>query len=941
MNRHHVSFAIAAAAACLVPHGRADAGVPLPRPVPQVSVRIGVEGDSVVAKDAAGVELWRVRHASVKWIEPRQGQPVAFGRHMYYGHHCYLMVLDPAAGRVVLRVAYPGRISSIEPREASLAVFVEVVIDRERKLTVRKEFAFDPQRPATPALPIDGETAVPAPMLDAHRLLQGFDIERKPAGAELAVARGVYDHAFAANPTNPWFMFDKGVLLRHLGRREEARAAFRALVAAESAPAFDFLRISALLAMMGEMSESDLAFERGYGELVRSGVQPELVLSREAFVRLYAMPMPAAPSVSSPSGPSAGPSAKGSPPPGGRTAHAAAVAAAQEAGDVDCMARLTERVWRLAPGCPGATSAFAGLAEHLQKNGRASEASIWFARAREAARLEGPVGVRQAFDAGVACFAALGLLLLVVFAKTFSRQRKELAPLGGWLRSWRWPKERFCKMAFSYATRKELFGILLMAAAGFGFSYLAVRSERTRLGGLPEEVSSGAWSHPRVLDLFDKLESESGKLLYGIARHQEGAGSAAAEIYKPLARSDDADIAAIAENNLGVIRSRPEHFKRALELRPGMAEAGYNLGEPVDSVRVNRARRYTPGGKLIALPTGPILAAALAESPVKIRDAGPAEGVLGVHGWILVWLALVVTALVGPLTLPFMAIRNEAESPRARRPLAGLGYVVPGTSGRLAPIGGFILAGWIYCLIVFVSLLRREYAGGPDLPTQIREVFGTAGSMVFWFETALSVFAPVAFIGLWILNGILLARAGRVAGEAAPPAAKAPPAGPEAGKPEVKKVKGKEDKAGDVKAREVKPKEVKAKEAKEVEAKKVETKKPKEAKPDAAEPKPREAEAEKSKPREAHADEPKAAAPPSPPETRDKKEAEKTETEGEEKARERDGTKDETKDEKKDKKITGEGPHAKPDGKPEAEAKTEKEPDRAAPEKKPEGGASS
>ncbi|MHC4202912.1 MAG: hypothetical protein ACYSU0_23230, partial [Planctomycetota bacterium] len=509
-----------------------------------------------------------------------------------------------------------------------------------------------------------------------------------------------------------------------------------------------------------------------------------------------------------------------------------AVAAAQEAGDVDCMARLTERVWRLAPGCPGATSAFAGLAEHLQKNGRASEASIWFARAREAARLEGPVGVRQAFDAGVACFAALGLLLLVVFAKAFSRQRKDLAPLGGWLRSWRWPKERFCKMAFSYATRKELFGLLLMAAAGFGFSYLAVRSESTRLGGLPEEVASGAWSHPRVLDLFDKLESESGKLLYGIARQQEGDGSAAAETYKRLARGDDADIAAIAENNLGVIQSRPEHFKRALELKPAMTEASYNLGEPVDSVRVSRARRYTPGRKLIALPTGPILAAALAESPVKMRDAGPAEGALGVHGWVLVWLALVVTALVGPLTLPFMAIRKEAESPQRRR-LAGLGYVVPGTSGRLAPIGGFILAGWIYCLIVFVSLLGREYAGGPDLPTRIREVFGTAGSMVFWFETALSVFAPVAFIGLWILNGILLARAGRIAGQAARAAAKAPPAEPGAEKPDLKKVKGKAIEAGDVEA----------KETKKVESKKVEAKKPKEPKP-----KPREPEAEKPKP---------------------------------------------------------------------------------------------
>jgi len=708
------------------------------------SPRAFVDENSVVIRDGAGEEV-RIRHLSVSQLWPRQGDLVRLGALAYYSYHCYLMEVDPAARRVVRRATFPGRISALEQRESSLVVTVELPFG---KAFTRAPFVYTPGSPPPTVLPTDDD-AVQAPMLDAHRLLPHFDIrgtpEYKRAAAASAIQEGIYDAAFAANPTNPWFLFDKGVVLRHLERFDEARAAWRRAISVEGAPAFDYLRISALLAAMGEPAESDLAFERGYAEFVRSGLEPELVLSQEAFARYYAVRMPG---------------------PGGRTAHAEAVALARRAGDAERLIALSERAWRLAPRCERVGIGFAGLAEFLQERGRSDEAALWFARAREAARIEGPVGSRQAMYASVACLAALAVLLIAIAARALPHQRQALAPLGGLLASWRWPRERFGKLCLAYATRMEVAGLILVAASGFATAYFVVRGERAvlRSRGLPEEIKAGSWGHPNAVALFETDKTPAGKLLYGIARQQAGQPEKAEEVYKNLL-GEEPRIASIAANNLGVmLKGQGEaRFREAAERDPSLVEAKYNLGEPVDSPRTSRARKYRPEAKLMALPDAGVMAAAF--SSVRLTEQveleSPAEqGGLRLFG-VLTWASLVISAAVALVSLPFLAIKQRvARGPNAA--LGALGYVVPGTSPRLAPVGGLVLVAWLYCLLTLVLVIRGEYASVPASAQQaVERTFGLASGVVFPFESVIAVFGPVAFVGIWVLNGLALARAAR------------------------------------------------------------------------------------------------------------------------------------------------------------------------------------
>lgn len=730
--------------------------------VAQDEPRVFVDENAVVIRDGAGGEI-RIKHLSVSQLWPRQGDLIKLGRFSYYAYQCYLVEVDPFAGRVRRRITFPGRISELERREQSLVVMVELPFGKAFR---REPFVYTPGSTPPTALPID-EDAIRAPMLDAHRIVPHFDIrgftpEYKRTAAQMAIQEGVYDLAFKVNPTNPWFMFDKGVVLRHLERFEEARAAFRAAIAVEGAPPFDYLRMSALLAKLGEAAESDLAFERGYAEFVRAGLEPELIFSQRAFARYYAVESPGF---------------------GGPTAHAEAVEAARRAGDLDRVISLMERVWRLAPRCEQVGIGFAGLAELLQEHGRSAEAALWFARSREAARSEGPVGSRQGMYASAACLAALAIILISIAAKYFPLQRQALVPLGGWAASWRWPKERFSKSCLAYATRMEVAGVLLVAVAGFASAYFVVRGEWTtlRLRILPEEFKTGSLGHPNVLSLFETDKSPAGKLLYGIARQQAGQIEKAEEVYKSLL-GEEPKIAAIAANNLGVmfVSQDEARFREALTKAPSLAEARYNVGEPVDSVRVSRWRKYKPEARLIALPDASILARAFSSVRIEGQDepTPTAEQANYRLFWALTWVCLIVSALVALLSIPFLLIRQNVERPRYGA-MGALAYVVPGTSARLAPVGGLMLVGWLYCFLTLVLLLRGEYASVPLPVRQAAEHnFGLGSGVVFPFESAMAILGPAAFAGIWVLNGLFIARANRATRVAAATPSKEPVAPP-------------------------------------------------------------------------------------------------------------------------------------------------------------------
>ncbi len=778
---------------CLVPPsvvalflvaGAAAGGAPpvAPPVAPPKPVEFRMADSSVIVSDVSGNELV-IRHAPGSHLVPRNQKLPRAGGFVFYGHSCYLMVVkadvtDAAQAIVVGRIVYPGPIQSVATNEGGFPVTVLAGGgDAEPR---RYYYPPKPDEPHPTVFPLD-EEAFAAPMADALKLVPGLRRDGTISEDEREGAKGrvkLLWSAFAANPTNPWYKLYEGVV-RRSDDYAEARRAFRAAVDVRGAPAFDYLRMSALLASMGEMAASDVAFDRGYSKFVEDGLEPELLMSREALERIYALPLDG-------------------PPEGPGTAHAVAMAKAREAGDTETMVSLAERIWRLAPRCEGVALTFAGLAEHLQGEGRKDSADVWRERVKSASRFAGPVGGRHVFYAGASCLVALLVLLAICFMKARPRQKKDLAPLGGWLGSWRWTWERFSKMAFAYATRKELVGIFLVAAAGLALSYTAIRAESSvfRAAKLPEALKVGTWAHPDAVSYLDDLRTDPGrpanKLLYAIALQQEARNRIDEDVYEGLGGGDRLE--AVAENNSGVAlweSTEPvkagARFRKARGLDPGLAEASYNDedkeegGGQVGSVRTSRARRYLRNRKIIALPDADMLAVAFAGTEAQDEGAARAGGL----GMLkpLAWLTLVLTAVVAVLVLPFLVIRRKALPERRWGMLAGIGYVFPGTSARLAPTGGILLAAWVYCLIVLVLVVQGDAAGGVDEVGRIVEgTFGITGNIVFPFESVMMIFGPAAFVGLWVLNGVLLARATRLAkamarAAAPPPETGAPPGG--------------------------------------------------------------------------------------------------------------------------------------------------------------------
>lgn len=763
------------AAALLFVSSSAAAGEPPavapPTPAPP-TVTLAIKDNALIATDPkTGGVPWLIQHGSVKAIVGHMGSPVRVRDRVYYAYSVYLMEVDPdpVAGRVTRRVPFPGRITGLAGQGEAVRVYVKSPGGEGARA---EPYTYTPGESPTLLLPAD-RAAIEAAQKDADRLLQDFNLrgftgQYQRGAAETAILSRTYDEAAARNPTNPWFYFDKGVVLDHLGRSEEARRAFRAAAAVEGAPFYEHLRIASLLAETGaetgaergEGAESDLSFERGYAEFVRAGLEPEQVMSTEALRLYYA-------------------AAHTAREPGRPDSHAQAVTDSVGHLDADRVIELMERVWRLAPRCEGAAYAFAGAAEFLEEHGRSGEAAIWAARARAAAGYTESVWGRQAAAASVACLAALAVMLGVLIIKPFSAQRQDLARLGGWLASWRRPGERFTHLAFAYARRLELLGLLLLAAGGFVSAYLAVQSERVvaRALNIPPEAQAGSWGHPQSVATFEKFDKRNpaGRLLYGIARHQAGEVRRAEEVYKDLSKDLSASkpgIAAIAENNRGVILFHSprrdlaaDSFKRALRLDPDLVEAKYNLGEPVDSPRTSRARKYRRGKKLLALPDADMLAAAFADAPAPERKPGARE-LRGKGTFVrLAWVTRILSALAGLLVLPFLVIRKSPPSVPVGGTLAGLAYVVPGTSARLAPVGGLVLAAWVYCLITTVLLFQGGDAAGGARQQKAAQTFGLAKQVVFPFERAIGLAAPLVFIGLWIVNGSALKSRRRRAAE--------------------------------------------------------------------------------------------------------------------------------------------------------------------------------
>jgi len=750
--------------AALVVAASAGAGEGPPA-APPSPVQLRMQDSSVIVSDSFGGER-AIRHAPGSHLVPKnQSLPRAEGL-AFYGHSCYLMIIradltDASQVRVEKRVVYPGPIQSIATTEGGLPVTLTVQLGEGEADARRYRYPPLVDKPNPTVYPLD-EAAFSAPMVDALKLVPGLGRDGSIMQDEREASKGrvrLLASAFDANPTNPWFKLYEGAIRRG-DDPEAAREAFRAAVDAKGAPAFDYLRMSALLASMGEMAESDIAFERGFAEFVRSGLEPELVMSRAAFERIYALPLEGPPEA-----------------PG--TAHAVAMARAREAGDTEAMMSLAERVRRLAPRCEGVTFAFAGIAEHLQERGRKSEAKVWLERAEASSRFAGPVGSRHVFYAGTSCLAALLVLLAICFIKTRTRQRKDLAPLGGWLASWRWTWERFTKMSFAYVTRKELIGIFIVACAGFVLSYTAIRAESSvfRASKLPEALKTGTWAHPGAVSYLDNLRSDPGrdanKLLYAIALQQETLNRGGGEEYDEV--GGDPLLEAVAQNNKGVAlwestdpAGAGARFRKARDLYPGLVEARYNDedkeegGGQVGSDRTSRARRYLRGRKVMALPDAETLAGAFAGTEAQSEETERIGGL----GFLkpLAWLTVILTAIVAALVLPFIVMRRKPPQKSRRGALAGLGYVFPGTSALLAPTGGILLAAWTYCLIVVVLIVRGDAAGGIDELSRIVErTFGVSGKIVFPFESAMMIFGPAAFVGLWVLNGVLLARASRFA----------------------------------------------------------------------------------------------------------------------------------------------------------------------------------
>jgi tetratricopeptide (TPR) repeat protein len=738
------------AAAWAAPSSAAEKKPPAPPVVLKIGeVRVECREKAVVGLHE-GKEIWTLRHPSLGLSGTEAGQaisPVASGGLLYYGVGTCLLAVNPVEGRVVRRVLFSARIHLLKPEGEG--VRVTSWRGGKERATPPREIVLRPGDP-DPAPALSGSFVISrAPAVDADTTNGDFGAMPTlgdPPGARHEGARReraeqavpVLSDQAERDPTNPYWRLELGLRLLDLGRAEEGLAELRRALDVEGPSRVYLLRVSSELERRGCPELAEAAFDKGYRAFLEAGLEPELMYTLIG-VTIH------------------------SPPP------KEAIRKAVEARDLDRAAKLLERVWKVGPLVEGAAYAYAGMAQEFRKAGREADAAVWEARAKEAApaRVFGRIGESGRVMSLFLDLTAATILALFVYAFFLVLKYGPLA-----LHEARAARSAKPLFLFRFWTRRELAAVLLMAALPVAF-LLGLARNLSIVGQAARfdlDAGNGSFGTPEALAYWKSYAGhDAGKEIYALGLLQGGKPDEAENMLRALTKS------APAQNNLGVALSRQGKvgeakaaFEAALRIDSGLQEARYNLGQEAGGPRVERAKAFLPGSKVLAMPSPSTFLSTWVRGPENgpgafdsIVDLSGVTSALGIGNFGAVSLFYVILFFLFAVpSIVCLLHRPLDKRPEPFGPHWWVGFIMPGVQGAWAPFGVLFLALFIAAALVIQA--HTSYAGSLSLLDAIAmpgiaRSFGIQGTLAaeFWVWAVIKVSWALLF-GIPILNAAAL-----------------------------------------------------------------------------------------------------------------------------------------------------------------------------------------
>lgn len=557
------------------------------------------------------------------------------GTDAYVGHGNSVLVVDARTGVVQKRYRLPAQVTSIT------------------------NSAGVPLAAITYSNGAEGRIAI---LSSGPEASEPFDVDPKLYGWLRTEALGENPtERLRQDPTNPW-LYLEAARAAQPGSNDEARYIDGAL--ANAATFYERAQLAREL-MRFSPPQREAAASAMYGALsdfVARGYRAELLFD-ETLAETYGFPL-------------------------------GALQAALGRGDIQAAGFWADWVYPLStPAVPATQAALRDYADYLRADGQREAASQWLERSREGAGFDLAAAIRQAaLDVGrtgwygvAALLVALIALYVTLAAKYWRAQSLNLRRNSG--------KGGGARLFFlRYATFTErLVAVLLLAAA---MALTGLQGWARDGDALPAAWGSGSLASVPSLDALARTSGSGPDIGFvrGYAEQTAGLTDPAAEAYRTA--PNDAD----AVNNLGVLTNDPALYQRALDLKPGLPAANFNLGQGSNPSRLMAA--FAPDDKALVVPDETRLRSAVtgtfleALANVFTNPWAALTGVAGVGVAQWVWLVIVVAFLIVVL---FNLIQLVLPRPRLARnaprtPLYHvLAVLLPGT-GQADEFWGLLLA---------------------------------------------------------------------------------------------------------------------------------------------------------------------------------------------------------------------------------------------------------
>ena len=669
---------------------------------PKVSKPEITLGPDALEAKRSGVILWRIAPAPASVVTVQRGVLVAEG--------ASVTLRAAETGRVLERSFLSGKVVLLEPSGTDVRASVQLDSGIREGFTLRG------------TKPLERVTYPPS------KALLGT---LEPAPENLTQLRAMVN----LDPSNPLLLANFASALEKNGQRAAALEQFRRALA-NAEPFFVSIRLAALLERFNRPELADEALRRARMQYAKSGYDPAFRVNQSALLA-WGDPLGVARNLF-------------------------------RAGNAKRGGVWLGFLRNTMPRFAGFDAVYVEYAAWLESQGNPGEAEQWLEFNRQLAQGTSFRLGEQAPSriAGLSLAAALALLFayfalqLVLTAKYWGVQSRDLKPFGGRFTAWRrapFQRLRFAMPAYqTFTERLVLLTLLTMALAllvvhNWGVHSREALAEPTlsqgTLGG------AGFWAK-----YADRPATANGEAMRGLAAQLDG------DLERATRFAKNAPASALAINNLGVISSlrsdsatATAQYREALKLDPNAMAPAYNLGNAPSGYRATFHNDTRSGQPMLAVPEPKELLATIAgdlgsEFSSIVRDPWqylsnlrlPAFLMLPAWGLQLIGVLLLVFT-VGNLL--WLIVPRPASTRLAPRGIVYelLAILIPGSGLADEVWGLFLLAPWAAIIGALTLLLNG---------------FSSLAPALFGFSSPLGIARAPAWIDgnleLWLI-GVLVA----------------------------------------------------------------------------------------------------------------------------------------------------------------------------------------